>query len=90
VGRDLAFSGRAVVDAAGSIAGSLGHSERDRAAVTEATRQMPHGNARLVAMGETHDLLIEPVTGEAAHRDLRRRPRRAGDRAAGAACSTST
>jgi len=63
-GRDLAFSGRAVVDAAGSIAGSLGHSERDRAAVTEATRQMPHGNARLVAMGETHDLLIEPVTGK--------------------------
>ena len=62
-GRDLAFSGRAVVDAAGSIAGSLGHSARDRAAVTEATRQMPHGNARLVAMGETHDLLIEPVTG---------------------------
>jgi xanthine dehydrogenase accessory factor len=63
-GRDLAFSGRAVVDAAGSIAGSLGHSERDRAAVAEATRQMPHGNARLVAMGETHDLLIEPVTGK--------------------------
>jgi xanthine dehydrogenase accessory factor len=63
-GRDLAFGGRAVVDAAGTIAGSLGHSERDRAAVTEATRQMPHGNARLVAMGETHDLLIEPVTGK--------------------------
>ncbi len=63
-GRDLAFGGRAVVDAAGAIAGSLGHSERDQAAVTEATRQMPHGNARLVAMGETHDLLIEPVTGK--------------------------
>jgi xanthine dehydrogenase accessory factor len=63
-GRDLAFGGRAVVDAAGAIAGSLGHSERDRAAVAEATRQMPHGNARLVAMGETHDLLIEPVTGK--------------------------
>jgi len=63
-GRDLAFSGRAVVDAAGAIAGSLGHRDRDRAAVTEATRQMPHGNARLVAMGETHDLLIEPVTGK--------------------------
>ena len=63
-GRDLTFSGRAVIDAAGSIAGSLGHSERDRAAVTEATRQMPHGNARLVALGETHDLLIEPVTGK--------------------------
>jgi xanthine dehydrogenase accessory factor len=63
-GRDLAFSGRAVVDAGGAIAGSLGHSDRDRAAVAEATRQMPHGNARLVAMGETHDLLIEPVTGK--------------------------
>lgn len=63
-GRDLAFGGRAVVDAAGAIAGSLGHSDRDRAAVAEATRQMPHGNARLVAMGETHDLLIEPVTGK--------------------------
>ena len=63
-GRDLAFSGRAVVDAAGAIAGSLGHGDRDRAAVTEATRQMPHGNARLVAIGETHDLLIEPVTGK--------------------------
>lgn len=62
-GRELRFTARAVVDAAGSIAGSLGHSDRDRAAITEATRQMPHGNARLVPMGETHDLLVEPVTG---------------------------
>ena len=63
-GRELAFSGRVVVDAGGALAGSLGHSERDRAAIAEATRQMPHGNARLVAMGESHDLLIEPVTGK--------------------------
>ena len=63
-GRDLAFSGRAVVDASGAIAGSFGQSERDRAVAAEATRQMPHGNPRLVAMGETHDLLIEPVTGK--------------------------
>jgi xanthine dehydrogenase accessory factor len=37
--------------------------ERDRAATTESTRQLPHGTARLVPLGETHDLLIEPVTG---------------------------
>ena len=62
-GRDLAFSGRTIVDADGEMAGSLGDSERDRAAVAEATRQIPHGNPRLVALGDTHDLLVEPLTG---------------------------
>jgi xanthine dehydrogenase accessory factor len=62
-GRDLAFAGRVVVEADGALSGSLGQSERDRAATVESTRQLPHGTARLVALGETHDLLIEPVTG---------------------------
>ena len=63
-GRDLAFAGRVVVDSAGSVAGSLGHDERDRTAALESSRQLPHGTARLVALGDTHDLLIEPVTGK--------------------------
>lgn len=63
-GRELAFAGRVVVDATGSMAGTLGQHERDRAAATESAQQLRHATPRLVPLGETHDLLIEPVTGK--------------------------
>jgi xanthine dehydrogenase accessory factor len=62
-GHDLAFVGRVVVDAHGHTTGSLGTSERDALAVTEAERQLPYGTARLKQTEDEHELLIEPIAG---------------------------
>lgn len=62
-GRELAFAGRVVVDSHGQPAGTFGDSTHDRLATAEAVRQLPHGTARLVPAGESHELLLEPVAG---------------------------
>lgn len=63
-GRDLAFAGRVVVYATGRIIGSTGSEAHDRFAVKAALDQLPHGTARLVALDDDHDLLLEPVAGK--------------------------
>jgi len=62
-GRDIAFGGRAFVDAAGSLAGSLGDSNVDARAAAAAVDQLPHGTPRLVALDDERDVLIDPVAG---------------------------
>jgi xanthine dehydrogenase accessory factor len=62
-GRDVAFGGRAFVDAEGRIAGTLGDSITDERAATAAATQLPHGTPRVVALDEKRDLLIDPVAG---------------------------
>ena len=63
-GRDLAFAGRVAVGVDARADGSLGQRDLDAAVVDEAVRQLPHGTARFLAVGDTHDLLIEPVIGK--------------------------
>jgi xanthine dehydrogenase accessory factor len=62
-GRDVAFGGRAFVDAEGSVAGSLGDAALDSRAASEALSQLPHGTPRLVSLDDHQDLLIDPVAG---------------------------
>ena len=62
-GRDLNFAGRIVVDADGGITGSVGDAALDKRLADEAVRQLPHGTARLVAMDDRTDVLLEPVAG---------------------------
>ncbi len=62
-GRDLSFAGRLMIDAAGARTGTMGDAALDARAVEAAVAQLPHGTARLVAIDETHDVLVEPVTG---------------------------
>jgi xanthine dehydrogenase accessory factor len=62
-GRDLAFAGRAFVEADGTRLGTLGAPALDARAVEVATAQLPHGTARLVPIDDASDLLIEPVIG---------------------------
>ncbi len=63
-GRNLAYAGRILVDAAGVPMGSVGDRALDERAVAAATTQLPHGTARLVAIDDSHDVLIEPVVGQ--------------------------
>ena len=62
-GRDVRFAGRVLVDMEGAIAGSLGSASIDASARDSALRQLPHGVARLAAVDEARDLLIEPIAG---------------------------
>ena len=62
-GRDLNFAGRMVVDAAGDITGSVGDAALDKRIAQEALRQLPHGTARLVALDDRSDVLLEPIAG---------------------------
>ena len=62
-GRGFGFDGRIFVDAGGRVRGSLGSSDLDARAAREAVPQMRHGTARLVALDDDHDLLIEPIAG---------------------------
>ncbi|MEZ5316191.1 MAG: XdhC family protein [Vicinamibacterales bacterium] len=62
-GRGMAFAGRGVVDAAGRLGGSLGEAALDAMAPAAAVAQMRHGTARVIAVDEETDLLIEPVVG---------------------------
>ena len=62
-GRDVAFAGRAFVDAEGRVNGSLGNAQIDRRAATAAVEQLPHATPRVVSLDDRHDLLIDPVAG---------------------------
>jgi xanthine dehydrogenase accessory factor len=62
-GRDLAFAGRMLIDAAGESTGSTGDASFDARLKDAALAQLPHGTARLVSIDDAHDALIEPVTG---------------------------
>jgi xanthine dehydrogenase accessory factor len=63
-GRDLTFAGRVMVASDGRLRGTLGSAELDARATAAALQQLPHGTPRLAPIGETHDLLIEPVAGK--------------------------
>lgn len=62
-GRDLAFGGRLMVDAAGERTGSVGDAAMDARVTAAAVAQLPHGTARLINVDDAHDVLIEPVVG---------------------------
>ncbi|MEX2270453.1 MAG: XdhC family protein [Vicinamibacterales bacterium] len=62
-GREIAFAGRAFVDAEGRLVGSLGESGIDDRAAALAADQLPHGTPRVVSLDEGHDLLVDPVAG---------------------------
>lgn len=62
-GRELSFAGRIVVDATGGVTGSVGDAALDKVIADEAVRQLPHGTARLVALDDRSDVLLEPVAG---------------------------
>lgn len=63
VDRGFAFDGRTVVRSDGSRLGSLGSPEADARASEAAAEQLVHGPVRILALDETHDLLVEPVLG---------------------------
>ncbi len=62
-GRAIRFGGRAFVDAEGVLHGSLGAAELDARALESGTKQLEHGTPRLVALDETRDMLVDPVSG---------------------------
>ncbi len=63
-GRDLAFAGRLMIDAAGARTGSLGDPSLDERASAAAGAQLPRGTARLMPLDDAHDVLVEPVVGQ--------------------------
>lgn len=62
-GQELSFAGRLIAHADGTAAGTLGDPARDRAAILEAQRQLPHGTPNLISIEEGFELLIEPIAG---------------------------
>ena len=62
-GRTYTFDRRAIVHADGHMTGSLGSPAIDLGAADAAVSQLDKGPARLLVPDETHELLIEPVTG---------------------------
>jgi len=63
-GRTIDFAGRLFVDAAGvAMAGTLSDASLDERATSAAVAQLPHATPRLVALDDSHDLLIDPVAG---------------------------
>jgi xanthine dehydrogenase accessory factor len=61
-GRGLRFDARALVLAGGRMIGTLGSAGPDERARDAAIEQMRHGTARVVALDDGQELLIEPVT----------------------------
>jgi xanthine dehydrogenase accessory factor len=61
-GRGLGFDARVLVLAGGRMVGSLGSADLDERARDAAIEQMRHGTARVIALDERQELLIEPVT----------------------------
>jgi xanthine dehydrogenase accessory factor len=59
--RGLVYDGRVYVDAGGARWGSLGEPALDDRARDLARDQLRHGTARVVAIDDEHELLIEPV-----------------------------
>jgi xanthine dehydrogenase accessory factor len=62
-GRQVTFGGRVFVDAAGGRHGTLGSAALDEQAVAHGLRQIAHGTARLVALDDQHDLLVDSIAG---------------------------
>ena len=62
-GRQVAFAGRVFVDASGERQGSLGSPSLDDRVADVSRRQLPHGTARLVALDEEHDVLVDSIAG---------------------------
>jgi xanthine dehydrogenase accessory factor len=61
-GRALRFEARALVLAGGRLLGTLGSPPWNERARDAAIEQMRHGTARLIALDDDHELLVEPVT----------------------------
>lgn len=61
-GRTLRFDARVLVLGGGRMLGTLGSAARDEQARDAAIEQMRHGTARLVAIDDGLELLVEPVT----------------------------
>jgi xanthine dehydrogenase accessory factor len=61
-GRGLRFEARVLVLAGGRLLGTLGAPADDERARDAAIEQMRHGTARVVALDEGRELLVEPVT----------------------------
>lgn len=61
--RTSTFAGRVLIDAAGGRLGRFVTPELEDRASDAAATHMPHGTARVVALDDVHDLLIEPVIG---------------------------
>jgi xanthine dehydrogenase accessory factor len=60
----MTWEGRVFVDEEGHVFGSLGDAALDRRAAEAAMKQLPHGTARLVAVDDTRDLLIDAVASQ--------------------------
>jgi xanthine dehydrogenase accessory factor len=60
--RALRFEARVLVLAGGRMLGTLGSAVADERARDAAIEQMRHGTARLVALDDSQELLVEPVT----------------------------
>lgn len=60
-GRGFERTGRVAVRADGTVHGALDTADRTERARAEALRQLPHGTARLIALEDDHDLLVEAV-----------------------------
>jgi xanthine dehydrogenase accessory factor len=63
-GRDVAFKGRVFVDVDGVSVGSLGDAAIDARATEAALDQLRHGSARVIAIDDEHELLVDPVAGK--------------------------
>jgi xanthine dehydrogenase accessory factor len=63
-GRGLAFQGRVFVDVEGSASGTLGDVALDARATAAALDQLRHASARVVAIDDAHELLVDPVAGK--------------------------
>ncbi len=63
-GRSLTFAGRAFVDANGCLSGTLGSAKTDAHVSALAADQLRHGTTRLVAIDESHDVLIDPIASQ--------------------------
>lgn len=63
-GRDWAFGGRVFVAMDGRLVGSLGDAALDARVSDAAVKHLPHGTARLIALDDDHDLLLDAVAGK--------------------------
>jgi xanthine dehydrogenase accessory factor len=60
-GKTLSYAGRGFVDEAGELICTFGDASIDAKAIDAASKQLPHGTARLVAVDDAHDLLVDAV-----------------------------
>ena len=62
-GRGFAFDRRMAVRSDGTSVGTLGDAALDARVAATAVEQLAHGPAKVVAVDDQHDLVIDPVTG---------------------------